>query len=384
MKNRSLGQKIGFLGGGQLARMMALRAHELGFEVHILCTDKNEPAAQVCQHWHNGDPHNLEDLIKFFNLVDIVTCESEFYKSETLQQAFDKAQSHSHAKKSQLKIYPSIEVIDELQDRYKQKNSFESNGLGTSPFLLIKDKDSFLTACDFFKYKAVFKKRIGGYDGYGTFIVKNKKDVSSVLSEIENRNFHFIAEQFISFKRELACVFIRDQWGSIFNFPLVETKQKNSKCDWVCGPVKHPSWPNMKSQLEKWLKKKNYIGAIAFEFFDTGKDLLINESAPRVHNSGHYTQQAFAHDQFELHVRAVSGLPLPKENSLNSPAFVMVNLIGESENNIEIPNQISGSLHWYGKEKNRPGRKMGHINFIGKNASVLLKLALKERKRIKL
>ncbi len=377
MKNRILGQKIGFLGGGQLARMMALRAHDLGLEIHVLCPDKNEPAAQVCQHWHQGDPHRKEDLQSFFAKVDVVTCESEFYNGDLLNEV------KLMASRS-LQLHPSAEIIAELQDRWTQKTSFSDNSMPTSPFLLIKDKDTFQAACDLFKYNVVFKKRLGGYDGYGTFILKSKKDAQNILSEIENRNFHFIAEKFISFKRELACVFVRDQFGKIFSYPLVETHQKNSKCDWVRGPVKHPRWPKMKSQIEKWLKKKKYLGVIAFEFFDTGKELLINESAPRVHNSGHYTQQAFEHDQFEMHVRAVCGLPLPQKNLQVNPAFTMVNLIGESENQMQIPQNISGHLHWYGKEQNRKGRKMGHINYLGKKSEALLKIALKERRKIQL
>jgi len=250
--------------------------------------------------------------------------------------------------------------------------------------LLVKDEESIQQACEFFKYKVVFKKRTGGYDGKGTFILKSKKNKDKIFSEIQKNDFHVIAEALIPFHQELAGIFVRGIDGTILDLPLVETHQKNSKCDWVRGPVKHPAWKKLKTQITSWLKKKNYVGAIAFELFDTGKELLINESAPRVHNSGHYSQQALSCDQFTLHVQAVTGMPLPRELRLHAPAFVMANLLGLSENPGEFPRKLEGQLHWYGKKENLPGRKMGHLNLIGQNSEALLKLALKERKRIKL
>lgn len=375
MTFRRPGQKIGFLGGGQLARMMALKAHELGLETHVLCESSSEPAAQVTSHWHRGKPENPQDLEIFLEKVDFATCESEFYKGELLEKA---------VKKTDTVIFPSPTIIAELQDRWTQKNSFEDFGLPTAAFLQVKDDESFELACEFFKNKVVFKKRHGGYDGNGTFILKSKKEKETIREKLKSNDFHMIAEAFIPFQRELACVFVRDLQKKILSLPLVETCQKNSRCDWVTGPAKHKQWPKLKQSLEKWLNKKNYVGAIAFEFFDTGKELLINESAPRVHNSAHYSQQALEYDQFQLHVLAVSGQALPKQNRILTPAFVMTNLLGESDRDVEFPAQLQGHLHWYGKEKNRQGRKMGHLNFLGQNSQQLLKFALKERKRIKL
>ncbi len=375
MKFRKPGQKIGFLGGGQLARMMALHAHQLGFQVHVLCQSALEPAAQVTPHWHQGYPNNFEDLEKFLKKIDFATCESEFYKGDVLKKA---------SASTKAPLFPSPEIMSELQDRWTQKKSFEEFGLPTAPFFLINDTDSFETACNFFKHKLVFKKRHGGYDGNGTYILKSKKNKEKILTQLSEINFHVIAEAFIPFRRELAAVFVRDQFGAILNLPLVETYQKNSRCDWVRGPAKHGAWVKIKTRIEAWLEEKNYVGAIAFEFFDTGKNLLINESAPRVHNSGHYSEQALEFSQFELHVRAVAGLPLPQENKLLSPQFVMVNLLGESEQDVEFPKNHAGYLHWYGKDQNHKGRKMGHLNFLGKNSNQLLKYALKERKRMKL
>lgn len=375
MKFRQPGQKIGFLGGGQLARMMALRAHQLGFEVHVLCKHSDEPAAQVTQHWHQGDPDNSADLETFLKAVDVATCESEFYRGDLLQTASDKTKTL---------LFPSPAIIHELQDRWTQKNSFQSFDLPTSPFLEVNDRNDFQEACETFNHRVVFKKRHGGYDGNGTFILKSKKEKEKILELLEQNCYHVIAEAFVPFQHELACVFVRDQEKNILSLPLVETRQKNSRCDWVMGPAHHPAWPKVKTRIEKWLHKKNYVGAIAFEFFDLGKTLLINESAPRVHNSGHYSQQALEHDQFELHVRAVVGLSLPSTNPLLAPAFAMANLLGQSDRNVEFARKSEAHLHWYGKTTNRQGRKMGHLNVLAKTAPMALKKALQERKRIKL
>jgi len=169
----------------------------------------------------------------------------------------------------------------------------------------------------------------------------------------------------------------------IVQLPLVESVQTQSQCDWVVGPLKHQRAKALFQKIERYLRNLDYIGAISFELFDTGLELLVNEVAPRVHNSAHYSMDALRQSQFRLHLLAGLGEKLPAAELL-SPAFCMVNLVGKSHELPEVPYNIQGQLHWYGKNDNRPGRKMGHVNYVGTNSKNLLKIALSERKKFKL
>lgn len=365
--------RVGFLGGGQLARMLALKAHQMGLEPHVLSEHRSDPAAQVSLFWHPGNPQNLKDLVEFAKTVDIVTFESEFLEGKLLQE---------FQKKIQTPIYPRVSHLETLQDRWSQKQALEEASLPTSPFIKVTDQKSFLVACDFFENEVVFKKRHGGYDGNGTFILKSKKSLAPIQSQLEKINYHVIAEEFVPFQRELACVFARNPSGQVTALPLVESFQEYSRCSWVIGPVKHKAWPSLRKKIQNWLSKIDYVGVLAFELFDVGPELLINETAPRVHNSGHYSMDALTVDQFELHLRCLLDLPLPKENTFLAKNFAMINLLGRTSNPAWAPKNFQGRLHWYGKKDNRPGRKMGHLNLIGNNSQKLLKLGLQERKRM--
>ena len=191
----------------------------------------------------------------------------------------------------------------------------------------------------------------------------------------------FIAEKFIPFKRELACIFVRGRNGSTKVLPLVQSQAVNNRCDWVLGPITHPAFKKISAQILKMMKTLDYVGAMGVEFFDTGKNLIVNEIAPRVHNSGHYSQDALNFSQFDLHLMAGLGLELPEIKILDK-SFVMTNLLGESEKEFSFPDKLTGKLHWYGKKENRPGRKMGHINYLGPAGKSLLTKALLERKKI--
>jgi 5-(carboxyamino)imidazole ribonucleotide synthase len=195
--------------------------------------------------------------------------------------------------------------------------------------------------------------------------------------------FGFIAEEFISFKRELATSFVLSANGEFVALPVVESVQKDSRCFSVKGPVPSKAALKMTSSFKKVMKDMKYHGILAVELFDTGKGLMVNELAPRVHNSAHYSQDALTCDQFEYHVRAGLGLKLPKVELLR-PGFAMVNLLGEEGKEIHLSLSPEGKLHWYGKIENRKGRKLGHINVIDKTPAGALKRALAWRKGFKL
>ena len=242
----------------------------------------------------------------------------------------------------------------------------------------------------------VLKSRTGGYDGYGTFIIKRK-------AQIKNTNFPpklFIAEPLIPFQRELAFLSARNKKGQIVFFPLVESFQKDAKCLWVKGPVKHKQFHLLKIKVKNLLKGINYQGVMAFELFDTGKNLIVNELAPRVHNTGHYSLDALNEDQFTVHLKAIMNLPLAQSKTYKK-GFAMLNLLGEGHkksffkiNNTKKKSYLylqdisrspmlkiskETNLWWYGKAINRKGRKMGHINTTDSSANKALNKLLKVR-----
>jgi 5-(carboxyamino)imidazole ribonucleotide synthase len=367
MNSWPLGFRVGILGGGQLARMLAQSAQQMGFEVHVLCPDAMEPAAQVTRFHHQGSPSSPRDLASLLKSVDAVTFESEFLDMDVLAQATREG----------LRVFPEPSLMQILQDRRTQKDLLEKFKIPTAPFRRIDFPHELSEARKMFPAGFVLKKARGGYDGYGTFYARRESDLDLLARDFPGPS---IAEKLIRFQRELAVVAVCGEKDFCF-LPLVESKQTQSRCDWVKGPVAHKAWPKMAKSIQKMLKKIGYRGVIAFELFDTGRELLVNEIAPRVHNSGHYSMQALSKSQFDLHWEAGLGLRF-QEPTLSTKAFVMTNLIGESTSSFRIPEGLTGKLHWYGKKDNRPGRKMGHLNYVGASAETLLRKALQERKRI--
>lgn len=367
---------IGILGGGQLARFLVEKGQNLGFETWVLSENRNDPAAQVTNHWVKGNTGSPKDLEKFLKNVSMLTFESEFADVALIQKMAPKS----------LQIFPSLNQIKTFQDRFLQKTLLENHLIETSPFLKVSDSKELQRAGEFFKYKYVLKKRFGGYDGYGTSLVKNRKDHDKLMTTITDFKIGFIAESFISFDYECAATFFRNRKGQTAQTPLVFSKQSQSKCDYVYGPIQHSHFNKMKKKITALMKKIDYVGTLTFEFFARGDELVVNETAPRVHNSAHYTMDATSQDQFTLHLKAILNWDLSIPISVRSKQFCMVNLIGTNEGAAFIPKKLSGTLYWYGKTQNRSGRKMGHINYTSNahSSKNLLKLAQSERKRFKL
>lgn len=366
--------KIGILGGGQLAQMLALKAWNMGFKPVILCENHDDPAAQVAAHWVEGSGHDASDLKDFFKHIDVLTFESEFFDAKLLQNVA--------SKKKFKNIYPQPSNLALFQDRLYQKETLLDYDIASADFLRLSNGDDLEMAAKHFNHQFVLKKRMGGYDGNGTFIISNARQLQTFKTNFKKQENNFIAEKKINFIREMALSVVRNAKNEIEFLPLVETVQAHRRCDYVIGPKEHKKVKVLKAKIKKMVTDLQYIGILAFELFDTGSELIVNEVAPRVHNSAHYTQEAMLCDQFEYHLRAIANLQLPKV-ALRLPAFCMVNLIGKSTRSVSsLP--TTGALHWYHKEENRPGRKMGHINFIGHQETQILKEALKEREKIRL
>jgi 5-(carboxyamino)imidazole ribonucleotide synthase len=366
---------IGLLGGGQLARMLALKAHEMGLPVAVLSEKADDPAAQVVSQHFRGQLDDRATLKAFLKKCAVVTFESEFLDAGLLGAL---------ASETGTRIYPEPQHMGLLQDRLSQKQLLKKHGLATSPFHEVSDEKSARAAFQSFKGQVVFKKRRFGYDGYGTFVVRNEAAlenfcVRELPASAKNNPHGFIAERFIPFKRELAAMVVRGAGGETARLPFVETFQEHSRCLWVKGPLRESAaFTSLGKKLERFLQAIGYVGIMGVELFDTGKELLVNELAPRVHNSGHYSLDALSVDQFSLHLKAVLGLEIAKPAPL-AKGFAMWNLLGSHESPPEwiLPPDVK--LHWYGKNANRSGRKMGHINALGASPDKALALLKKRR-----
>jgi 5-(carboxyamino)imidazole ribonucleotide synthase len=361
---------IGILGGGQLARLLALKCHELGLPVAIYSSSQHDPAAQVTSEWTQGALTDAKALSTFLSSCSVATFESEFLDAALLGDL---------SRKSGVEIFPSPALMGALQDRLTQKMLLDRHRLPTSPFHNVKNEAAARLAFKDFEGEVVFKKRRFGYDGYGTFVVRNEVSLKKFLALLANEEHGFIAETFISFKRELAFMVARSRNGDVIRFPFVETHQENSRCLWVKGPIK----PSAKLEkigraAEKFLNDIDYVGVMGLELFETKEGYLVNELAPRVHNSGHYTIDATHIDQFSAHLLAIIGAPLSSPKLL-SPGFAMMNLLGQGSQTPSwtLPRDLH--LHWYGKSENREGRKMGHYTVLASSPARALSIAKKAR-----
>ena len=358
---------LGILGGGQLARMLALKAPPLGITPFVFSASADDPAAQVCPRWFQGKPEETSRLRAFLKKVEVLTFESELVPASLVRKALPK--NHK------LHIAPSLKILEKLQDRLSQKEMLQSYYLPSADFLspsfsenTHENRKTLHELWDRFG-PFVLKKREGGYDGYGTFPFRTKQQIKTFKAFTGS----FIAEAFIPFKRELALLAVRNKKEIIFT-PLVETYQKESRCFCLQGPVHHKGTTLLKKKISRFLNTVNYQGVIAFELFDTSRRLLVNELAPRVHNSGHYSLNALSEDQFTLHLKGIFNLPLSTLKS--SKGFAMLNLIGEKESHWRAFKKFH--FHWYGKTVSRKGRKMGHVNVVADTPKEALNKLLKE------
>ncbi len=357
-------KKIMILGGGQLARMMAMEAFKLGWTPYILSNSHEDPAAQVSLEWVHWDGQDPEPLKYVASLVDHIFFESEFIDPDLIKDILGEEQN---------KCSPSLELMKEFRDRQTQKQSFLDHDLPSSK--LHNTEASVLKSLIEQNKKLVLKKRLFGYDGYGTFFLNSQDDLDSIKESLDS----YICEEHIAFTHELAVTYFCFQ-SQISRLPLVETHQRDSRCLWVKGPSSFEnleSFKDLDTKLRAFLKTKKYHGAITFELFLTSDSkLLINELAPRVHNSAHYSLDALPLNQFKAHILCHENFNTPETLSC-AEDFAMVNLLGTGESPQNINSFSDTHLHWYAKSENRKGRKMGHLTLLGDDQEKCLELGLK-------
>ncbi|EEF60243.1 5-(carboxyamino)imidazole ribonucleotide synthase [Pedosphaera parvula] len=355
---------LGIVGGGQLAKMITQSALQFGCEVVVLERNDHSPAATLARETVIGDWDNPESLLRLGSMVDVVTLENEFVDADSLA-ALEK---FGH------RLWPSSATIRLVQDKLLQKQALEKAGLPLPKFKAVSEKNEILEAAKEFGWPLVLKKRRNGYDGKGNFTLRATTDVDEAWRQLGGDSNGLYVEAFCPFTMELAIMITRSQTGEMANYPLVETVQHNHICHVVKAPAIVPAGIAARAVeiARKAVETVGGVGSIGVELF-LGRDgqVLVNEMAPRVHNSGHYSIEGCVCSQFENHVRAVMGWPLGSTAML-APAAVMVNLLGSGKGSgapqgIDKALAIPGAhIHVYGKSVSVPGRKMGHVTALGK------------------
>ncbi len=357
----STDNKLGILGGGQLGKMLLYYTQQWNIKTHVLDPDEFAPAKLACDVFVKGNLMDYETVLNFGRKVNILTIEIENVNVDAL---FD-------LKKEGVKVYPQPEVIKTIQNKSSQKDFYKKNNIPTSNYRKYSDLESLKNdvAKGKLSFPFVWKSSMMGYDGFGVSVIRKNKDLEKLS------NCMCIIEDFIPFKTEISVIVARREHGEIKEYPSVEMEfhPAANQVEYVISPARISNDIEIKAKnlAIKVSELYKHVGLLAIEMFltETG-EILVNEAAPRPHNSGHVTIESSFTNQFEQHIRAILNLPLGK-TEIKIPG-VMVNLVGKKSHsgsvlykNIDQILAIDGvTPHIYGKKETRPYRKMGHITII--------------------
>jgi len=363
---------LGVLGGGQLGAMFTMAARRLGYHVAVWDPDPEAPAHRVATHSFSASFNDQHILERFADLVSVVTYEWENIPA-ALCQALEQRKP----------VRPSSAVLSVIQDRLEQKGFLTSNGFPVPPFVGLTVPDQLATTVQQVGYPALCKTATAGYDGKGQWRIARESDLlvaERALGESVRPGMRWIVESLVPFERELSILVVRGADGQSRTYPLVENEHEEGilRMTKVPAPGSSAVAQRAATLARQVVDRLDGVGVFCLELFQLPSgELLINEIAPRPHNSGHYTLDACSVSQFEQQVRVTCGMPLG-EVRLLSPA-VMVNLIGNDAATLmkdascrallDIPGAV---LHLYGKRTIRPRRKMGHVTFLGETLSLAL------------
>jgi 5-(carboxyamino)imidazole ribonucleotide synthase len=342
---------IGLVGGGQLGRMSALAAARLGYRCHILTRERDSPASQVSAGATISDYSEPNGLRAFAAAVDVISFEFENVDAEGLDLL------------ASLKpVRPSPAILRTSQDRVLEKSFLNGAGVPTAPWAAVTDLDSLVAAVERIGLPAVLKTTRFGYDGKGQAMLRRASDLGDAFAALSPKPL--ILEGFIDFALEISVVVARGADGGFSAFDTVENRHRNHILDLTLAPARVADTVNSQAQgiARRVADALDLVGLLAVEMFvDRDGKVLVNEIAPRPHNSGHWTIDACPASQFELHVRAIAGLPLLP--AVRHSDAVMKNLVGPEETALwpSILGTPGLIPHLYGKAEARPGRKMGHV-----------------------
>ncbi|KAK9729197.1 phosphoribosylaminoimidazole carboxylase ade2 [Basidiobolus ranarum] len=361
MDNRT----VGILGGGQLGRMLIEAASRLNINVGILDSPDDAPAKQIAanQFHVRGDFKDPAKISELASKVDVLTVEIEHVNTETLEAL---------EKEKNIKIQPSPATIRLIQDKYVQKVHLSKFGVPLPDYKEVNSVEDLTSVAHEWGYPVMLKSKTLAYDGRGNAVVRSDADVSVAIEKLGGVSKGLYVERWASFVKELAVMVTRSVDGTVSSYPVVETIQRDNVCHLVIAPAQIDGAAAKKAKkiAEDAIKTLEGAGIFGVEMFlmEDG-DILLNEIAPRPHNSGHYTIEACHTSQFENHLRAILGLPLGS-TELKVPVAAMINILGSDTLQETLrPCAVSlttpgATVHLYGKKESRKGRKMGHITVV--------------------
>ncbi|MEX2512534.1 MAG: 5-(carboxyamino)imidazole ribonucleotide synthase [Cyclobacteriaceae bacterium] len=357
MQNNYQKKSLGILGGGQLGRMLIQSAINYNIEVHILDPDPEAPCKNLSSRFVQGNLKDYDTVYDFGQSCDVISIEIEHVNTDALSQL----------EKEGKKVFPQPHIISLIQDKRRQKQFYLENAIPTAPFILTENRHDVSRHIDFLP--AVNKLGREGYDGRGVQVLQSAADLEKAFDEPG------LLEKFIAFDKELAVIVARNENGELKAFPPVECAfhPEHNLVEFLFSPatVSQPLAEKAMALAKDVIQKLNMVGLLAVELFLTKEgDLLVNEVAPRPHNSGHHTIEGNFTSQFEQHLRAVLNMPLG-DTGIRSPA-AMVNLLGEAgfqgealvEGLDEAMTMKGVYVHLYGKKITKPFRKMGHVTLL--------------------
>ena len=364
--------KLGILGGGQLGKMLLFDTRKFDIQTYVLDPSEDAPCKIACNHFFQGDLMDFETVYNFGQQVDVLTFEIELVNLEALEKLENEGK----------KVYPSPKTLKLIQNKGIQKNFYIDNNIPTAPSKTFKNLKSLVVQIVDSKLEMpfVWKCTEFGYDGNGVKIIRSLEDLENLP------NVECIAEEMVEFKNELAVIVCRNPSGEIKTYPVVEMEfhPEANQVEYVICPARIDDKVALKAReiALDVSEKFNHVGLLAVEMFQTFDDeILVNEVAPRPHNSGHYSIEASYTSQFENHLRAILDLPLGNTDS--KVAGIMVNLVGEDgfsgdvvyENIEKILGWDGVTPHIYGKKQTRPFRKMGHVTIVNEDINKARKIA---------
>jgi len=370
---------VGIIGGGQLGKMIANEARRMSLKVIVLDPTEGCPAARIADEQIIADFKDESAIMQLANSCDVVTYEIELANSSALKQL--EAQNYP--------VRPSPETLRVVQNKFRQKSFLRENNIPVPDFELVRSEQQLRESCERFGYPAVLKACEDSYDGRGNFLIRSKKKVAEAFSYFSGRDC--MLERYVPFLKEVSIMVARNPRGQIETLPVAENIHRDSILDTTIVPARLSSRVELKAKklAEKTMEKLQGAGIFGIEMFVTRNgNVLVNEIAPRPHNSGHYANEACSVSQFELHLRAVLDLPLSKVELLSSAA--MVNILGPENfdgsyavKGVDRLLRVSGvKLYIYGKKISRPRRKLGHITATGKSLKDALERVSRARKMI--
>ncbi|HCX24937.1 MAG: 5-(carboxyamino)imidazole ribonucleotide synthase [Flammeovirgaceae bacterium] len=368
--------KIGVLGGGQLGRMMLQSSTDFNLDIHMIDPDPNAPCSKMANSFTQGALTDYDTIMAFGADKDVLTIEIEAVSTEALKEL----------EKQGKKVFPQPAIVEMIQDKRKQKTFYKANRIPTADFILTENADEVKSHEAFLP--AVNKLGKGGYDGQGVQIIKSAADLDKAFDAPS------LLEKLVYFKKELSVIVARNEAGEVKCFPLVEMAfhPTANLVEFLFAPAEVTKEVEEKAYAlaEDVITKLDMVGLLAVEMFLTQDDqILVNEIAPRTHNSGHQTIEANITSQFEQHLRAILNLPLGSTELIKPAA--MVNVLGEDgftgnakyEGLNELLSIPGVHLHLYGKKLTKPFRKMGHITITDESTETLKAKALKVKEILK-